>query len=180
MAPNISIITLDSEVEANIPESSPEPISAHATEQQAPNTSIISIDEDLFDHIEKSFDKNNMEQFIVTNLIYSQIEIFTDKSATSFGGKILGNADSIRVNQIEFDRASLSKAYTKTIFTEGLPKKQIIYAPQGVAPYETSSDYWDGTFNGVLQPIDSYVWIAEAIGTDGKQLKRRGQSILIR
>lgn len=42
------------------------------------------------------------------------------------------------------------------------------------------NNYWDGTFNGVLQPIDSYVWIAEAIGTDGKQLKRRGQSILIR
>jgi gliding motility-associated-like protein len=42
------------------------------------------------------------------------------------------------------------------------------------------NNYWDGTFNGVLQHIDSYVWIAEAIGTDGKQLKRRGQSILIR
>jgi len=42
------------------------------------------------------------------------------------------------------------------------------------------NNYWDGTFNGILQPIDAYVWIAEAIGTDGKQLKRRGQSILIR
>ena len=49
MAPNLSIITLDSEVEANIPESSPEPISAQATEQQAPNISIISIDEDTVD-----------------------------------------------------------------------------------------------------------------------------------
>jgi hypothetical protein len=37
---------------------------------------IISIDKDLFYHIEQSFDKNNMEQFIITNLIYSQIEIF--------------------------------------------------------------------------------------------------------
>jgi len=42
------------------------------------------------------------------------------------------------------------------------------------------NNYWDGTFNGILQPIDAYVWIAEAIGTDGKQLKKRGQSILIR
>ena len=49
MAPNLSIITLDSEVEANIPESSPEPISAHATEQQAPDISIISVDEDTVD-----------------------------------------------------------------------------------------------------------------------------------
>lgn len=40
--------------------------------------------------------------------------------------------------------------------------------------------YWDGTFKGILQPIDSYVWIAEAIGADGKQIKKRGQSILIR
>ena len=39
----------NSAVEANIPESSPEPISAHATEQQAPNISIISIDEDTVD-----------------------------------------------------------------------------------------------------------------------------------
>ena len=88
----------------------------------------------------------------------SQIEIFTDKSATSFGGKILGNADSVRVNQIEFDRASLSKAYTKTIFTEGLPKKQIIYAPQGVASYETSSDYWDGTFKTNKEWTDNPAW----------------------
>ena len=39
----------NSATEANIPESPPEPISAHATEQQAPNISIISIDEDTVD-----------------------------------------------------------------------------------------------------------------------------------
>ena len=39
----------NSATEANIPESSPESISAQATEQQAPNISIISIDEDTVD-----------------------------------------------------------------------------------------------------------------------------------
>ena len=37
---------------------------------------IINIDKHLFDHMEKSFHKNNIEQFIIVNLIYSQIEIF--------------------------------------------------------------------------------------------------------
>jgi hypothetical protein len=88
----------------------------------------------------------------------SKIEIFTDKSSVSFGGKIQGNADSIRVNQIEFDRSSLSKAYAKTLFSEGLPKKQIIYAPQGVASYETSSDYWDGDFKTNKEWTDNPAW----------------------
>ncbi len=39
---------------------------------------------------------------------------------------------------------------------------------------------WDGIFNGKPQVMDVYTWIAEGIGTDGKQIKKAGNSVLIR
>ena len=42
------------------------------------------------------------------------------------------------------------------------------------------TDFWDGTFNGVLQPIDSYVWIAEGFVDNEYLVSKRGQFILIR
>lgn len=39
---------------------------------------------------------------------------------------------------------------------------------------------WDGTYNGVRQPLETYVWIAEMLDEKGAVLIRRGQSILVR
>ncbi|HLF45877.1 MAG TPA: T9SS type B sorting domain-containing protein, partial [Chitinophagaceae bacterium] len=39
---------------------------------------------------------------------------------------------------------------------------------------------WDGMFKGQKQVIDVYTWTAEAIGMDGKTIKRTGNSALIR
>jgi hypothetical protein len=88
----------------------------------------------------------------------SQIEIFTDKSASSFGGKFIGFADSIRVNQIEFDRVSLAKAYSRTLLAEGLPRKTTTYVPTVVQPYASSTDYWNGTFKASKEWTDNPAW----------------------
>ena len=39
---------------------------------------------------------------------------------------------------------------------------------------------WDGSFKGKKQPAETYVWTAEGVGSDGKTVIRRGQTILIR
>ena len=39
---------------------------------------------------------------------------------------------------------------------------------------------WDGSFKGVKQPADTYVWIAEAEGLNGEAILRRGQCVLLR
>lgn len=85
----------------------------------------------------------------------SDIEIF---NSNSFGSKIEGYADSIKVNEILFDRVSLSSAFAGTIITESLPKKTTIYAPQGVASYENSTDYWDGNFKANKEWTDNPAW----------------------
>jgi hypothetical protein len=85
----------------------------------------------------------------------SQIEFFT---TNNFGTKFLGFADSIRVNQIEFDRNSLAKAYSRTLFSEGLPKKTTTYVPTVVQSYAASTDYWDGTFKTSKEWTDNPAW----------------------
>ena len=39
---------------------------------------------------------------------------------------------------------------------------------------------WNGAYLGRIQPMDSYVWIAEGIDVDGKPITRTGNTILIR
>lgn len=39
---------------------------------------------------------------------------------------------------------------------------------------------WDGTFKGVKQPIEGYVWIAEGIDIDNNSIKRTGTFLLLR
>jgi gliding motility-associated-like protein len=52
----------------------------------------------------------------------------------------------------------------------------------GQLVFETNSigKGWDGIFNGKPQMIDSYSWTAEAIGEDGKTIRKSGSSLLIR
>ena len=93
--------------------------------------------------------------FITNN---NQIEIFTDKSGAGFGGKIQGFADSIRVNQIDFDRLSLTQAFARNLFSEGLSRKTVVYDVTGVLPYSTSNDYWDGEFKTNKEWTDNPAW----------------------
>jgi hypothetical protein len=39
---------------------------------------------------------------------------------------------------------------------------------------------WDGLWRGTPQVVDSYKWIAEAVGLDGKVFKRMGSAMLLR
>jgi gliding motility-associated-like protein len=52
----------------------------------------------------------------------------------------------------------------------------------GQLMFETKdpSQRWDGRFKGIKQPLETYVWIAEAITSGGSKIVRRGQSILLR
>jgi gliding motility-associated-like protein len=39
---------------------------------------------------------------------------------------------------------------------------------------------WDGTFKGVPQPVETYLWIAEGIGGNGKKIVAKGMTSLVR
>ncbi|WP_315821016.1 Ig-like domain-containing protein [Paraflavitalea speifideaquila] len=39
---------------------------------------------------------------------------------------------------------------------------------------------WDGRFKGVLQPVETYLWIAEGLDKDKKKITRRGMISLVR
>jgi gliding motility-associated-like protein len=57
-----------------------------------------------------------------------------------------------------------------------------IFNKAGVKVFETrdGSQGWDGTVNGSLQPMDSYMWVVEAIDKYGAPIRLRGLSTLIR
>jgi gliding motility-associated-like protein len=39
---------------------------------------------------------------------------------------------------------------------------------------------WDGTYKGVLQPMDTYTWVVVGVDIDGKTISKSGNFILIR
>jgi len=39
---------------------------------------------------------------------------------------------------------------------------------------------WDGTFKGVAQPVETYLWIAEGIDVNGKKIVQKGMTSLVR
>lgn len=84
-----------------------------------------------------------------------QVEFF---NSNTYGSKIEGYADSIRVNQIEFNRTSLSQAYAKNLISNGFERRQLIYAADGVTSYELSTDYWDGEFKAEKEWTDNPAW----------------------
>ena len=57
-----------------------------------------------------------------------------------------------------------------------------VYNRWGHLMFETDKKNtgWDGTFRGVKQPMETYVWIAEGVDIDGNRVKRSGSTILIR
>jgi uncharacterized protein (TIGR02145 family)/gliding motility-associated-like protein len=57
-----------------------------------------------------------------------------------------------------------------------------VYNRWGQKVFETRTEGagWDGKYKGVDQPIETYTWIAEGIGLDGKVVKRSGGALLMR
>jgi gliding motility-associated-like protein len=57
-----------------------------------------------------------------------------------------------------------------------------IYNRWGQLLFETKTDRpgWNGNFNGMTQPTQVVVWIAEGIGVDGRTYTRKGTSTLVR
>jgi gliding motility-associated-like protein len=39
---------------------------------------------------------------------------------------------------------------------------------------------WDGTFKGVPQPVETYLWIAEGIDVNGRKIVAKGMTSLVR
>jgi gliding motility-associated-like protein len=39
---------------------------------------------------------------------------------------------------------------------------------------------WDGTFKGVAQPVETYLWIAEGVTADGRKIVAKGMTSLVR
>jgi gliding motility-associated-like protein len=39
---------------------------------------------------------------------------------------------------------------------------------------------WDGTFKGVPQPVETYLWIAEGVTADGRKIVAKGMTSLVR
>jgi gliding motility-associated-like protein len=57
-----------------------------------------------------------------------------------------------------------------------------IYNRWGQKVFETSTPYagWDGTYRGVVQPMDVYVYTLEVEFSDGTKTSRKGDITLIR
>jgi hypothetical protein len=57
-----------------------------------------------------------------------------------------------------------------------------IYNRWGVLLYSSNDPKigWDGTFKGILQPLDTYSWVANGIDIDGKSVSKSGNFLLIK
>lgn len=57
-----------------------------------------------------------------------------------------------------------------------------VYDRKGRLLFQTSNvgEGWDGTVNGSLQPLDTYVWVAEALNDKGQRIYREGSTTLLR
>jgi gliding motility-associated-like protein len=57
-----------------------------------------------------------------------------------------------------------------------------IYNKAGKKVFESNdpNQRWDGKLDGVLQPLDSYMWVIEAVSNSGNALIERGVVTLLR
>ncbi len=96
--------------------------------------------------------------------MFNQAEIFVPQA---FSPNRDGNNDKLDVITVGIERLNYfivfnrwgQKIYTsKSLFDSG----------------------WDGTCNGIVQPMERYTWIAEGVGANGIIIKKTGSTILIR
>ncbi|WP_068242740.1 T9SS type B sorting domain-containing protein [Hydrotalea flava] len=77
-----------------------------------------------------------------------------------------GQNDRLLVNLIGYNRLNFFRVYDR----------------KGRLLFQTADEGngWDGTVNGTLQPIDTYVWVAEASNEKGQRIYREGSTTLLR
>ena len=51
---------------------------------------------------------------------------------------------------------------------------------QAPDPTQDPNQGWDGTFKGVPQPVETYLWIAEGIDENGRKIVQKGMTSLVR
>jgi gliding motility-associated-like protein len=73
------------------------------------------------------------------------------------------------------------KLYVNTIGVREF-KVMKIYNRAGQKVFETTnaSMGWDGTVNGVPQPLDTYIWVVEAVSKYGTPIKQNGLVTILR
>lgn len=52
----------------------------------------------------------------------------------------------------------------------------LVYQSNAIDPAQG----WDGTFKGIDQPADTYTWVIDAVGQNGKPIRKSGSLVLIR
>jgi hypothetical protein len=43
-----------------------------------------------------------------------------------------------------------------------------------------SKQGWDGVYNNIPQPLDTYTWVVEGIDVNGITIFKKGQTVLLR
>ena len=96
-------------------------------------------------------------------LMFKESDIFIPKAFTPNGD---GHNDKLDIFLVSMQQLNFFKLFDRW----------------GKLVFETNNTslLWDGTYNGVKQPSETYVWIAQGVTTSGNVIIRKGQTILIR
>ena len=84
------------------------------------------------------------------------LEVFSNRP--SFGAKIQGLSDGLKIDDIPFDRNTLLRVKNRTLFADDEGITLITYAPSGVTGAALMTDLWDGTFKADKQWTDNPAW----------------------
>ena len=77
-----------------------------------------------------------------------------------------GQNDKLQVNLIGYTHLNFFRVYDR--------KGRLLFQTSNIGVG------WDGTVNGSLQPLDTYVWVAEAMNDKGQRIYREGSTTLLR
>jgi gliding motility-associated-like protein len=163
---------------------SPNPAQENIPTQFANLSTVATIFNWNFGDGETSAEVNPLHQFNTTDTF----------NVCLIASTVNGCADTIcyDVPAIVLPLMDVSNAFTPNgdgrndrIFVRGFGIKNMrwrIYNRFGQLVFETSNKNtgWDGTFKGVLQPMDAYAYTLEVELVDGKRIRKQGDITLIR
>jgi gliding motility-associated-like protein len=120
---------------------------------------------------------NNDIAYIVTAHTLQGCEASDDISI-----KVFAVAEIIVPNAFSPNGDQLNETFKPILKGIGELKHFSIYNRFGQLVFSTSKqgEGWDGTFNGKPQNIGAYVWVAEAVGYNGRVFNKKGTVILVR
>ena len=94
---------------------------------------------------------------------FSQINIYVPKVFTPNGDGTNDQLKPILVGIKEFHYFSVYNRWGNLIFTT-----------------QDANRGWDGTFKGVPQPVETYLWIAEGVDVSGNKIVQKGMTSLVK